>query len=211
MTERQAFAPITLTASGLSSQRGGRLLFDGLDFAVTSGQALTLRGANGAGKTTLLLTLSGVIAAASGRIIIDGVGVDGPPHLHFCGHQNGIKARMSCFENVAFWAELNGSSGLTVAEALERVGLGAIAAVDAGYLSAGQAKRLALARLLVSARPVWLLDEPMAALDAAGDALVGRLIDDHLDASGLVIAATHDDLPLRDSTRVRVLSLGGRV
>ncbi|WDR04427.1 heme ABC exporter ATP-binding protein CcmA [Devosia rhodophyticola] len=208
MTDRQAFEKIILRAAGLSGQRGDNILFAGLDFEVPGGAALALRGPNGAGKTTLLLTLAGLITPAAGTIEFDGPDSEGPPILHFCGHHNAIKQRLSVFENLEFWAALNGGTGNSVPAALDRVGLGAIASVDAGHLSAGQGKRLALARLLVSHRPVWLLDEPMAALDSAGDQLIGVLLDEHLAAGGVVIAATHDDLPLGDTARGRVLRLG---
>ncbi|MEO5808104.1 heme ABC exporter ATP-binding protein CcmA [Devosia sp.] len=200
---------MTLTVRGLGGQRGDKLLFNALDFSIESGSALALRGPNGAGKTTLLLTLAGMITPTAGTMTLTGAEADGPPLLHSFGHQNAIKPRLSVAENLTFWAAVNGPTGLPVQTALDEVGLGSIAALDAGYLSAGQSRRLALARLLVTARPVWLLDEPMAALDSAGDALVGRLIDQHLDLGGLVIAATHDDLPLRDPARISVLTLGG--
>lgn len=207
MTDRQAFEQIVVTVTGLCGQRGSRVLFENLDFSLPSGRALALRGPNGAGKTTLLLTLAGMVRPAAGSIAFAGAAAEGPPLLHYFGHQSAIKPRLSVAENLSFWSTLNGSSGIAVAAALDKVGLGRIAMLDAGHLSAGQARRLALARLLVSARPVWLLDEPMAALDSAGDALVGHLIDAHLDAGGVVIAATHDDLPVADAARVGILTL----
>ncbi|WP_328517771.1 heme ABC exporter ATP-binding protein CcmA [Devosia algicola] len=197
-----------MRVAGLSTRRGDNILFRGLDFEISGGEALALRGPNGAGKTTLLLTLAGLIAPEAGQITFDGADSEGAPVLHFCGHQNAVKARLSVHENLNFWAVLNGRTGSAVAAALERVGLGDIAAIDAGHLSAGQGKRLALARLLVSHRPIWLLDEPMAALDSAGDQLIGALLDEHLEGGGLVIAATHDDLPLGDAACGRVLRLG---
>lgn len=171
------------------------------------GTALLLRGPNGAGKTTLLLTLAGVVAPVAGSLALDGVDPDEGPLLHFCGHRNAVKPRLSVEENLQFWAALNGGDGLPVRDALEQVGLGALARLDAGYLSAGQGRRLALARLLVSPRPLWLLDEPTAALDRQGQALVAGLIDAQLQSGGIVVAATHDELALADPTRITTLTL----
>lgn len=119
-------------------------------------------------------------------------------------------ARLTVLENLQFWRQVNGPTGLVSIAALEQVGLGELAGLDAGYLSAGQARRLALARLLVTLRPIWLLDEPTAALDTEGHALVTRLIDGHLDAGGIAIAATHDPITLPDLARVETLVLGAR-
>jgi len=171
------------------------------------GTALLLRGPNGAGKTTLLLTLAGVVAPIAGSLALDGADPDEGPFLHFCGHRNAVKPRLSVEENLQFWAALNGGDGLPVLDALEQVGLGALARLDAGYLSAGQGRRLALARLLVSPRPLWLLDEPTAALDRQGQALVAGLIDAQLQSGGIVVAATHDELALADPTRITTLTL----
>jgi heme exporter protein A len=119
-----------------------------------------------------------------------------------------VKGRLTVEENLSFWRDVNGGSG-DAGEALDIVGLGAIADLEAGHLSAGQTRRLALARLIVAPRPIWLLDEPTAALDAEGDALVGRLIDAHLAQGGLCIAATHLPLVLSDTGRIATLTLGG--
>ncbi|MET3927740.1 heme ABC exporter ATP-binding protein CcmA [Devosia sp. 2618] len=210
MTHRQVFPPLLLRAQGLSHGRGGMDLGLDLSFSVASGQCLLLRGPNGTGKTTLLLTLAGIVAPLTGSFALEGVEDDAGPQLHFCGHRNAIKPRLSVSENLAFWAEVNGSTGMSVAEALAEVGLGPLATLDAGYLSAGQSRRLALARLLVSYRPLWLLDEPTAALDVEGHELVTRLIDRHLDMGGLVLAATHDPITLPDPNRIKTLVLGER-
>ncbi|HTN64330.1 MAG TPA: heme ABC exporter ATP-binding protein CcmA [Devosia sp.] len=207
MTERQVFAPLTLSAHGLAIGRGGLVLASALDFAVGNGKCLLLRGPNGVGKSTLLLTLAGIVAPLGGRFELTPEDDNGP-QLHYCGHRNALKQRLSVVENLRFWAALNGPDGMAPLAALERVGLGATANLDAGYLSAGQGRRLALARLLVTARPLWLLDEPTAALDSDGHALVARLIDAHLDAGGLVIAATHDPITPADLNRVETLVMG---
>jgi len=206
MTDQQVYPPLTLRAAGLSCGRSGLVLVEQLDFALSNGEALSLRGPNGTGKTTLLLTLAGIVAPLAGGFAADGPG-DELPLLHYCGHRNAIKPRLSVLENLAFWAELNGPTGLPPETALAEVGLDELARLDAGYLSAGQSRRLALARLLVSLRPLWLLDEPTAALDDEGHALVARLLDNHLARGGLAIAATHDPITLADPGRMRLLQL----
>ncbi|MDB5615689.1 MAG: Cytochrome c biosis ATP-binding export protein CcmA [Devosia sp.] len=207
MTVRHLFPPLTLRATGLSWGRGGMALGTNVSFSVGAGQCLLLRGPNGGGKTTLLLTLAGIIAPLDGTFAIEGADED-QRVLHYCGHRNAIKPRLTVLENLAFWAEVSGATGITSVAALDEVGLGHLADLDAGYLSAGQSRRLALARLLVSHRPLWLLDEPTAALDSEGHELVTRLIDYHLDMGGLAIAATHDPITLPDLTRMETLVLG---
>lgn len=209
MTPRQVFPPLTLRAEGLVCGRGGLALTRELTVSVAPGQCLLLRGPNGAGKTTLLLTLAGVIPTLAGRYALDGA-EDDAPSLHYCGHRNAIKPRLTVLENLDFWRAVNGPTGQPAANALAEVGLGALAALDAAYLSAGQMRRLALARLLVTHRPLWLLDEPTAALDVEGHELVTRLLDRHLDAGGSAIAATHDPITLPDPARMETLVLGAR-
>jgi len=161
-------------------------------------------------KTTLLLIVAGIVRPAGGMVRVEGGDPDDrlEVSLSLLGHRAAIKARMSVSENLRFWAALNGGSS-DIDGALQRVGLGSIARLDAGYLSAGQTRRLALARLLLADRPIWLLDEPTAALDAPGEALVTALIDEHLDRGGLVLAATHHDLHLSHTSRT--LALGATV
>ena len=209
MTDRQVYSPLTLRATGLSCGRGGMVLADGLDFSISNGQCLLLRGPNGTGKTTLLLTLAGIVAPLVGFFAIEGTDED-ERQLHYCGHRNAIKPRLSVRENLAFWAAVNGPTGIDPDAALEQVGLGGLDALDAGYLSAGQSRRLALARLLVSHRPLWLLDEPTASLDVEGHELVTRLIDRHLDMGGIAIATTHDPITLPNAARMETLALGVR-
>jgi len=210
MTDRQVFPPLTLRATGLSCGRGGMVLTHDLTFAVTNAQCLLLRGPNGTGKSTLLLTLAGIVGPLAGASVLEGADPEAGPQLHYCGHRNAINPRLSVRENLAFWAALNGKTGLAVQAALDEVGLGHLAALDAGYLSAGQSRRLALARLLVSLRPLWLLDEPSASLDSDGHDLLIRLLDRHLDMGGLAVAATHDPITLPDPARMETLVLGAR-
>jgi heme exporter protein A len=184
-------APPLLTVENLALSRGGRRLFDGVGFTLLPGHLLLLRGPNGAGKSSLLLALAGVLRPEAGKLDWH---AEEPPKLHILAHQPGVKSRLTLRENLDFWRAVNGPTGLAPDLALEQVGLGAIGGLDAGYLSAGQTKRLALARLLVTDRKIWLLDEPLAALDAEGDGLVARLVAGRLDTGGAVIAATHDDM-----------------
>jgi heme exporter protein A len=209
MTQRQVFPPLALRAEGLSCGRSGNVLSHDLSFTVPSGQCLFLRGPNGAGKSTLLLTLAGIVRPLDGAFALDGADED-VPLLHYCGHRNAIKQRLSVRENLHFWRRVNGETGATIENALETVGLGKLSELDAGFLSAGQTRRLALARLLVSLRPLWLLDEPTAALDTDGHALVARLVDEHLRIGGMVVAATHDPITLADPEAAQSLVLGAR-
>ena len=204
-----------LIAENLVQRRGVRTVIDNLSFAVQGGEALVLTGPNGAGKTTLLRSLAGFLRPAAGRVRLEGG--DGDREIgeqsHFVGHLNGIKASLTVAENLGFWAaylEIDGAGeGMArAAAALERFGLGSLAAIPAGYLSAGQKRRLALSRLLVATRPIWLLDEPTASLDAASAALLTTAIDEHIAGGGIAIIATHLSLGLG---RSRELRLGARV
>ncbi|GLQ12200.1 cytochrome c biogenesis ATP-binding export protein CcmA [Devosia yakushimensis] len=208
MTQRQAYPSLVLRAQGLACGRGGLPLADDMSFAVHGGTCLLLRGPNGTGKTTLLLTLAGIVAPLGGFFALEGADPEAGPLLHYCGHRNAVKPRLSVEENLGFWAGVNGATGERIDDALDRVGLGELATLDAGYLSAGQSRRLALARLLVTRRPLWLLDEPTAALDTEGHQLVTELIDEHLNAGGIAIAATHDPITLPDPARMETLALG---
>ena len=210
MTSGQVFSPLSLITTGLVCGRGGMALTRPLTVSVPPGRCLLLRGSNGAGKTTVLLTLAGIVAPLEGSFNLEGADPDAGPQLHYCGHRNAIKPRLTVRENLDFWRAVNGPTGLAVEAALDEVGLGALADLDAGYLSAGQSRRLALARLVVSHRPIWLLDEPTAALDVEGHELVTRLLDHHLDMGGCAISATHDPITLPDPARMETLVLGAR-
>ncbi len=190
MSPTHPAAPL-LSVVALALSRGGTRLFEGVSFTLGTGQMLLLRGPNGAGKSSLLLALAGVLRPDGGTLRWAG---GEPPPMHVLGHQSGVKARLSLGENLRFWRVVNGPMGLEPEAALERVGLGGLEAIAAGHLSAGQTRRLALARLLVSDRPLWLLDEPLAALDTAGERLVEMLVADRLSTGGAIIAATHDDI-----------------
>jgi heme exporter protein A len=210
MIQRQVFPPLTLRATGLSWGRGGMALGEDVSFAVSGGRCLLLRGPNGTGKTTLLLTLARIVTPVAGDFALEG-GDEETSQIHYCGHRNAIKPRLTVLENLEFWRAINGPTGACSEDALGEVGLLGLIDLDAGYLSAGQTRRLALARLLVSLRPLWLLDEPTAALDVDGHELVSRLIDRHLEMGGLAIVATHDPITLANQDRLETLALGARV
>ena len=190
--------PALLLASDLTLIRGGRTLFAGLTLRLSAGDVVVVEGRNGAGKSSLLLTLAGVLHPAGGTVASETAEA---PELHVLSYGPTVKTRLTVAENLQFWRTLYGTGGLGIVPALEQVGLGHAAALEAGVLSAGQTRRLGLARLLVSHRPVWLLDEPTASLDAAGSTLVGGMIDAHARAGGAVIAATHEPLPLAVAPR----------
>ncbi len=206
-----------LIANDLAVDRGGRLIFRGLSFTLASGEGLLLTGPNGAGKTTLLRTIAGFLRAAEGEIRLEGADAEHAlaEQCHYVGHLNGIKASQTVAENLSFWAAYLGAIGgggmgsLPLDEALERLSLKSLRDIPAGYLSAGQKRRLGLARLLVAARPIWLLDEPTVSLDAASQAVLAAMVRDHIEAGGLAIAATHLPLGL-DFARELTLGRGGR-
>jgi heme exporter protein A len=188
-----------LAGQNLTLVRGGRQLFEGLSLSVAPGDFLLLRGPNGAGKSSMLLTLAGLLRPVTGTI-----SPDEPQPLHLLAHSSAVKTRLTLAENLQFWRKVNGETGTAVEPALERVGLGGLGAIEAGHLSAGQTRRLALARLLVTDRKIWLLDEPLAALDDTGARLLAALVAERMASGGGVIAATHDDIP--GATQTLVLS-----
>jgi len=183
-----------LIGTDLACVRGGREVFAGLAFTVEAGQALIVTGPNGAGKSSLLRLVAGLVPLAAGRLTL--AGGDGGftigEQAHYLGHQDAIKPALSVRENLAFWASFLG--GGAVDAALDAVGLHGVASVPALYLSAGQRRRLSLARLIAVRRPIWLLDEPTSALDAAAQATLADLMRAHLSSTGLILAATHGQI-----------------
>ncbi|HVT55858.1 MAG TPA: heme ABC exporter ATP-binding protein CcmA [Xanthobacteraceae bacterium] len=199
-----------LTASGLSCVRGGRPLFAGLSFELAAGGAITVLGPNGAGKTSLLRIVAGLLAPAEGKIILENAESSVAEACHFIGHLDAVKGALSVSENLDFFRALLGGGEASNEDALARLGLGALSALPAHVLSAGQRRRLALARLLAAPRPIWLLDEPTAALDVAGKEVLVGMIEEHRANGGMVIAATHLELEL-DQAREIFISSGRAV
>lgn len=195
-----------LSASNLACHRGGREVFAGLSFAVASGEVLAVTGRNGAGKSSLLRTIVGLVRVAGGSLTLEG----GDPELtiaeqaHYLGHQDALKSSLSVAENLKFWSGFLGCKTADDAAALAAVGLDSLADLPAAYLSAGQRRRLSIARLLAVKRPIWLLDEPMSTLDTAAQERLGALMRTHLTESGLILAATHGPLGLAATRELRL-------
>ena len=187
------FDPVSVRAEDLAVTRGGRILFEELRFQLGAGESLALRGPNGSGKTTLLRTIAGFLRPSVGEITFDGA-PEPQLAIHYLGHKSGLKAPLDLSSHVEFWANTLGQGVDDTETALERVGLAAIADLPAGALSQGQSRRLAMTRLIVAPRPIWLLDEPAAGLDTRGKALLDALIAEHLAAGGLIVAALHEPL-----------------
>jgi heme exporter protein A len=185
-----------LTVTGLACARGGVTVLEGISLTLPAGRALVLRGPNGIGKTTLLRTIAGLQPAVAGLVSLS------PESLAYAAHADGLKAALTTRENLAFWAAVHGQGGVDAA--LTAMNLSALQDRLAQHLSAGQKRRLGLARLLVTGRPVWLLDEPTVSLDAASVALFADVMRAHLARGGSALIATHVDLGLDE---VMVLDL----
>ena len=202
-----------LRAWELAIERGGRRLFEGLSFEVDEGSALVVTGPNGAGKSSLLRALCGFLPLQAGGYALEG----GDPErtvgeqAHYLGHADALKGALTAGENLAFWAGALGGDGSreTSHGALARVGLSHVIDFPARTLSAGQKRRVALARLLVARRPLWLLDEPTTALDAAAQAAFAAIMQDYLGDGGVVVAATHGPLGLAGARELKLGAAGG--
>ncbi len=177
-----------LKVSNLGCRRGELRVLSGVCFTAVSGTALILRGPNGSGKTTLLRTLAGLAPPDEGVVEVP------PDSIAYAGHSDGIKAQLTVAENLQFWADVFGHDNIE--DALDMFGLGPLADRQAQHLSAGQKRRLGLSRLLVTGRPIWLLDEPTVSLDTDSVAIFGRMVGGHLERGGIAILATHIDLGL---------------
>ena len=198
-----------LIAENLAGERGGEPVFSRVGFALGEGDGLVVSGPNGSGKSTLLRIVAGLLPAAGGVIRLEGGGEAWPDiasACHYLGHGNAMKTALTVEENLAFWRDFCGEPHLEAGEALAMVGLPQVGSLPYGYLSTGQKRRVSIAKLLVSYRPVWLLDEPTAGLDAASERQFAALMQAHLEDGGIVVAATHLPLGLGG---VRELRMGG--
>ncbi len=195
-----------LTAVELTCHRGGRGVFSGVNFAVASGELLTVSGRNGAGKSSLLRMIVGLVRIAAGTLTLEG----GDSELsiaeqaHYLGHQDALKGSLSVAENLRFWAGFYGIRSIDVRKPLEAIGLGALAGLPAAYLSAGQRRRLSIARLVAAPRPIWLLDEPTSTLDAAAQERLADLMRAHLAGGGFIVAASHGPIGLASTQELRL-------
>ena len=196
----------TVKVANLALMRGDRLLFRGLDFTLQAGQAISLVGRNGAGKTSLLRAIAGFIRPLEGAIHFHGqVGVieaeDARSRgLHMAGHQDGLKSSRLAEAEFLFQARWTGATKAGIAKARQALDLDVLFDLEVRKLSAGQRRRLSLGRLLASPRPLWLLDEPLAPLDADHRRAFGALMAEHVAGGGMILASVHDPLPLETGT-----------
>jgi heme exporter protein A len=198
-----------LVVDNLTCGRAGRRVFDHVSFRLGAGEALVVTGRNGAGKSTLLAALAGLLRPEAGSIRADGIGERSVAEcLHLVAHRDALKGSLTALENLSSAATLLGSDAsrpaLSPEEALAVVGLPGAADLPVAYLSAGQRRRVALARLLVAYRPLWLLDEPTLALDLGAQAMLRRLMERHLAGGGLLVAATHAPLGLANARELEL-------
>ena len=199
-----AHPAIRLIVTDLAAMRGTRLIFQGLSVEARAGDAITLIGPNGAGKTTFLRCLAGLLSPIHGTVRIEG-GDDEQSvgeQCHYIGHLNGIKPAFTVSDNLAFFADFLGGSREPIAHAAECLALAELEDVPAAYLSAGQKRRLGLARLLCARRPLWLLDEPAVSLDQASQHILAGMVAEHLAGGGIVVAATHTSLGWADARTI---------
>lgn len=183
---------ILIEGKSLSCHRSARLVFADLDFTMKSGMAMMVRGANGAGKTTLLRVIAGLLPLSGGSLKRP----ETASLYHYLGHQNALKKQKTVKEILSFWAEFhgNGASRISTTDILEAAGIGGLADMKTAALSSGQQRRLALTRLIVAPRPIWLLDEPLTGLDDNGKDWLTDMAQAHLEQKGLIIAASHEPL-----------------
>ena len=207
----QQLERLHLSARSLRIERGGRAIVKNVSFELASGEALLVLGRNGAGKSTLLRALAGLLPLRGGEMVLTG-GCDAPlsEQAHYIGHADGLKSALTALENLEFWASMLGAPGkfangkLSPQQALEKVGLTRIGDFPVGYLSAGQKRRVALARLFVAARPIWILDEPATALDVGSQERFTQAMEEHCASGGLILAATHAPLGLIEARELRL-------
>lgn len=195
-----------LSGDNLVCERGGRTVFSGLNFSLSSGEALMVVGRNGAGKSSLLRMIAGLICISAGRLEITGSKDEATiaERAHYLGHLDALKPSLTVSENLRFWAEYLGGRADAVGPALDVVDLARLANLPAGYLSAGQRRRLSIARLVAVERPLWLLDEPTSALDVQSQDRLAGLMRKHMAGGGMIMAATHGPIGLENARELRV-------
>jgi heme exporter protein A len=195
-----------LSAFDLACRRGGRDVFSGISFSLEGGEGLIVAGRNGAGKSSLLRMVAGLLRVAGGRLVLEG----GDSELtlgeqaHYLGHQDALKPALSVSENLRFWSGFLGANSADIGGPLAAVGLDSLADLPAAYLSAGQRRRLSIARLLAVKRPIWLLDEPTSALDTSAQERLRDIMAVHLAGGGLILAATHGPIGLDGAPELRL-------
>lgn len=202
------FPLLAVEATDLACSRAGRVVFTGVSFRLARGQVLAVTGPNGSGKSSLLRLLAGLLQPHAGTLRFEGRGED-ESVIHYLGHADALKAAMTLRETLHFWGAIyRQQGGVTLDpdfnEAAEIVGLRHALDLQTGVLSAGQRRRAGLARLLLSPRPLWLLDEPTSSLDSDGETLLASLMTKHLSTGGLIVAATHQDLPIAIHATIRL-------
>jgi heme exporter protein A len=196
-----------LRSENLACERGGRGVFANLNFSLSGGKALVVTGRNGAGKSSLLRVIAGLLRRSAGHIELTGGTADATlaEQSHYLGHLDAVKPSLSVGENLRFWARYLGAPrGAPIGPALDAVDLGPLADLPAAYLSAGQRRRLSIARLVAVKRPLWLLDEPTSALDAPSQTRLAALMRDHLAGGGLIVAAAHGPIGLDSHSELRM-------
>lgn len=206
-----------LRAENLAARRGEDLIFSNVSFGLEGGDALVLTGRNGSGKSTLLRVVAGLLRQEKGHVTFTGADGDSDrlpgEASHYLGHRNAMKSELTVAENLTFWkaflGDMPGGAGLGIEAAADAVGLADITHLPFGYLSAGQQRRIAFAKLLVAHRQIWILDEPTAALDTSADQLFTDLISAHQKKGGIVLAATHQPLGLNNVREMRMTGFAG--
>ncbi len=195
-----------LNGDNLVCNRGGREVFAGLNFSLSGGEALVVTGRNGAGKSSLLRVIAGLVRLAAGRLELDGGEPDATigEQSHYVGHQDAVKPSLAVQENLKFWTQYLGAGERTIESALEAVDLAPLSDLPAAYLSAGQRRRLSIARLVAVPRPLWLLDEPTSALDVPSQDRLADLMRRHLAGGGMIVAAAHGPIGLECARELKM-------
>jgi heme exporter protein A len=197
---------LQLAGKDLACERGGRLVFSGVNFSVSGGEALVVTGRNGAGKSSLLRLIAGLLRKSAGRLDVTGGTNDAtlPEQSHYLGHLDAVKPALSVSENLQFWTSYLGAPRTSIAPALEAVDLAQLSDLPAAYLSAGQRRRLSIARLVAVPRPIWLLDEPTSALDTPSQSRLAELMRNHRAGGGMIVAAAHGPIGLDDPRELKL-------